>query len=140
MTLPAHDMHHLDRAIPECVDHQQINIYCAEEIHINRGANGFTEPTSVNWPTLSDNDPNIKLSSNLINLGFEPYAFNGTEKEIKWIAVDQHGETAECSTKIFFKSEFIYEISFGFVAKTFVHERLTIMRWSNKILLVRGKI
>jgi hypothetical protein len=79
-------------------------------MHIVRSANGFIEPTLVSLPTISDNSPDFRLEVNLPELGREPYNFDGTETEIRWVVRDKHNAKAICTTKIIFEGKLIWFI------------------------------
>ncbi|KAI1733230.1 P-selectin [Ditylenchus destructor] len=67
----------------------------------------FYEPTRIKWPTVVDNDPNFAISSNLrpelMTSKIPLYPFDGSEKDILWVAVDKHGASATCITKVVFE-------------------------------------
>lgn len=94
---------YLDPAPPVCQDRQPIQISCVEVLHVVRSANGFIEPTLISLPAISDNSPNFRLEVNLPELGREPYNFDGTETEIRWVVRDKHNAKAICTTKIIFE-------------------------------------
>ncbi|CAD5227781.1 unnamed protein product [Bursaphelenchus xylophilus] len=95
LTLP-----HLDFPIPECIDQQPMQLSCLPQLDLERLPSGFISPVSVPWPTISDNDPNIRISTDLPGLGSAPFTFTGNEDVIHWMAEDMHGSRAECTTKV----------------------------------------
>ncbi|KAI1714587.1 P-selectin [Ditylenchus destructor] len=97
----------LSSALPYCIDRQQMRLTCDPIIKVRRLGRFFYEPTRIKWPTVVDNDPTFAISSNLrpelMTIKVPLYPFDGSEKDILWIAVDKHGASATCITKVIFE-------------------------------------
>ncbi|KAI6187505.1 hypothetical protein M3Y98_00251400 [Aphelenchoides besseyi] len=109
-SIPITDLNYLDPPPPHCIDQQPLQLLCVDTIQVARSSNGLIKPTIVPWPTIIDNDPNVRLEVNLPDLGHEPYAFDGTEKEIRWSAIDKHGTRVECVTNVMFQNPNVLEL------------------------------
>ncbi|KAI6233709.1 hypothetical protein M3Y99_00885900 [Aphelenchoides fujianensis] len=66
------ELTYLDPPPPHCIDQQTLQLSCVEVIHVVRSSSGFVEPAPVPWPTITDNDPSIRLDVNLPGLSQEP--------------------------------------------------------------------
>lgn len=91
---------HLTGTIPRCVDEVEMTLKCPKEIAVIQYDSSFSSPVTVPFPVVVDNSPYYTISCNIDDIDAMPYSFNISIKSIYWQAIDNHGKSKNCSTRI----------------------------------------